>query len=395
MKDNWLKDIHDSMTGYEAPEPAGLWDAIERRRRKAAPVMWPRIATAAMLAAAIVLGIYMLVRRDGPDMHTPPSTEMKLTATATPVREAAKSATGANTVRKVPITHRSAETATESTQIAPEAIAGTIPDSTAAEPVPEPETPSERTPGREPLPGTTRHITPDGFRTESRGRLAFGLHTSGSAGSNFASRMQPQSDPGNTNAGSADWNGEPMLGILLFNKGLPTERSVRHSLPVHAGFSVAYSLTDRLAIETGLQYSYLRSDISEGSESHYVDAVQTLQYIGVPVNVKYSIAFWKRFEVYASAGVTGEKCVSAKLRRKYVLNDKPSGESTGNLDEKPLQWSANASAGLQCRVSDRLGIYVEPGISYYFDDKSELETIYKDKPWNFSLDFGVRLTVGR
>lgn len=81
MKDNWLKDIHDSMAGYEAPEPAGLWDAIERRRRKTAPAMWPRIATAAMLAAAIVLGIYMLVRRDGPDMHTSPSTEMTLTAT--------------------------------------------------------------------------------------------------------------------------------------------------------------------------------------------------------------------------------------------------------------------------------------------------------------------------
>lgn len=395
MKDNWLKDIHDSMAGYEAPEPAGLWDAIERRRRKAAPVMWPRIATAAMLAAAIVLGIYMLVRRDGPDMHTPPSTEMTLTARATPGQEAAKSTTDAHTARKAPIAHRSAETATEGTQIAPEAIADTIPESAVAQPEPQPETPSEHTTRREPAEDAPRHITPDNFRTESRGRLAFALHTSGGAGSNLASRMQPQSDAGNANAGSADWNGEPMLGILLFNKGLPTERSVRHSLPVHAGFSVAYSLTDRLAIETGLQYSYLRSDISEGSESHYVDAVQTLQYIGMPVNVKYSIASWKRLEVYASAGVTGEKCVSAKQRRQYILNGKPSGSSNDKLNEKPLQWSANASAGLQCRVSDRLGIYVEPGISYYFDDKSELETIYKDKPWNFSLDFGVRLTVGR
>ena len=32
MKEDWLKDIHDKMTDYEADEPRGLWDDICRAR---------------------------------------------------------------------------------------------------------------------------------------------------------------------------------------------------------------------------------------------------------------------------------------------------------------------------------------------------------------------------
>lgn len=40
-------------------------------------------------------------------------------------------------------------------------------------------------------------------------------------------------------------------------------------------------------------------------------------------------------------------------------------------------------------------MYVEPGISYYFDDGSPISTIYKEKPVNFNLNLGLRFTFGR
>ena len=38
------------------------------------------------------------------------------------------------------------------------------------------------------------------------------------------------------------------------------------------------------------------------------------------------------------------------------------------------------------------GIFIEPGIHYYFNDGSYLNTIRKDHPVNFTLPMGIRWT---
>ena len=59
---------------------------------------------------------------------------------------------------------------------------------------------------------------------------------------------------------------------------------------------------------------------------------------------------------------------------------------------RPLQFSALASVGAQYNFNRRVGIYVEPGFAYYFDDGSDIETIRKDNPANLTLQAGIRLT---
>ena len=61
---------------------------------------------------------------------------------------------------------------------------------------------------------------------------------------------------------------------------------------------------------------------------------------------------------------------------------------------KPLQWSVNASAGVQFDIVPSVGVYAEPGISYYFDNGSDIRTIYKDEPLNFNLNVGMRFNFG-
>ena len=58
----------------------------------------------------------------------------------------------------------------------------------------------------------------------------------------------------------------------------------------------------------------------------------------------------------------------------------------------PLQLSVMGAVGAQYNVSNRVGIYVEPGVSYFFDDGSAIETIRKESPTNFTLQAGIRLT---
>ena len=42
-----------------------------------------------------------------------------------------------------------------------------------------------------------------------------------------------------------------------------------------------------------------------------------------------------------------------------------------------------------------MSLYVQPGMSYHFDNGSDLVNVYKRRPLNFSLSAGVRFDISR
>ena len=77
MKDNWLKDINDKMSGFETDAPEGLWHDIEKRldtipgpgigsnRRYTVFALWlKRTAGVAALLALIVASYMLFPRKD-------------------------------------------------------------------------------------------------------------------------------------------------------------------------------------------------------------------------------------------------------------------------------------------------------------------------------------------
>lgn len=180
--------------------------------------------------------------------------------------------------------------------------------------------------------------------------------------------------------------------VLLENAIQTPQTSVKHHMPVTVGLTVAWQFHKDWALETGLNYTLLTSDIRSGSKS-YVEETQKLHYIGIPVKLHRSI--WKNswLSVYASTGGVMEKCVSGKLETVTVTNGGNRTSETTSLDVNPLQWSVTAAAGAQVNFTSRLGLYVEPGIAYYFDDHSGVETIRKEHPLNFNLQLGLRFNV--
>ena len=62
------------------------------------------------------------------------------------------------------------------------------------------------------------------------------------------------------------------------------------------------------------------------------------------------------------------------------------------LSQRPWQFSVLGAVGAQYNLSRRVGVYVEPGVSYYFDDGSSLATLRKEHPCGFTLQAGLRLT---
>lgn len=180
--------------------------------------------------------------------------------------------------------------------------------------------------------------------------------------------------------------------ILLENAAQSPQTSVKHHMPVTIGFSLDWNLDKNWTLETGLNYTLLSSDISSGSKS-YVEETQKLHYVGIPLKIRRSIWQNRWFSVYASVGGAVEKCVSGRLESVTVTNGGNRTSERTSLEVDPLQWSVAAAAGAQVNFTSRLGLYLEPGVAYYFDDHSGVETIRKEHPFNFNLQLGLRFHV--
>lgn len=177
--------------------------------------------------------------------------------------------------------------------------------------------------------------------------------------------------------------------IAAANYQKPTGTKIKHKFPLSAGLTVKKKINDRLSVESGLVYTFLSSELSAGEVDFYSQE-QRLHYLGIPLKVNYTL--WKkdRLSVYASAGGMAEMCVDGSLNTNYYLNNVRERKSKTDLDVNKVQLSALASLGVQYDISKPVSIYAEPGIAYYFDDKSVVETIRKEQPLCASVQFGVR-----
>lgn len=196
-----------------------------------------------------------------------------------------------------------------------------------------------------------------------------------------------------TGSDGYDWEGSPMLGIGIYNQGKEVKTEYKHHLPVRIGLNIAYALSDRLSLESGVSYTRLSSDMKDGTSTNFISGSQNLDYVGIPLSLKYKALSYGAFDLYAATGILAEQCVNGKTSKDFVIEGNVKKTEQQNIHSRPLQLSANAAVGLQFKIADNIGIYAEPGLSYFFDDNSSLNTIYKEKPLNFNLNIGFRYEI--
>lgn len=182
--------------------------------------------------------------------------------------------------------------------------------------------------------------------------------------------------------------------MLSNNINKETYTDIKHHVPVTVGASVKWGLSENWALETGLNYTYLYSELRSGAKS-YIEDEQKLHYVGIPLKVQRSVWSNSIFSFYASAGGMMEKCVSGSLDRVTVDENNRKSYFSEDLNVKPLLFSVLASVGLQANFNKLLSLYLEPGMIYYFDDNTDVLTIRKDKPFNFNLQLGLRFNLGK
>lgn len=160
----------------------------------------------------------------------------------------------------------------------------------------------------------------------------------------------------------------------------------KHHQPISVGMQVGFHLLPKLKLSTGLVYTKVSSDFISGVYDTRTVSTQDLHYIGIPLNLSYSVWEYKGLHTYVTAGGEG------------AVNIKNHTETDGEVKESKrdkMQWSTNASVGIQYDFIPQLGVYVEPGMKYYFDNGSQIENIFKDKKLNFNIQFGLRFNIGR
>ena len=162
------------------------------------------------------------------------------------------------------------------------------------------------------------------------------------------------------------------------------EERQKHHQPIAFGLSVSYPLSTKWLLSTGVTYTRLHSDFASIINSTSISQEQTLHYLGIPLNVQYRLFHLGGLNVYLSGGAEADYNIKARLESMGV---------TQHIDRDRWQFSVQGGVGVQYDVLPQLGIYVEPGVKYYFDNGSRLRNFFKDKPTSLNLQLGLRLNI--
>ena len=161
--------------------------------------------------------------------------------------------------------------------------------------------------------------------------------------------------------------------------------NAKHHAPVSVGLQVAFGIAPRLSLSTGLVYTRTSSDFYPYAPGSNYNVHQVLHYVGIPVGLNYE--FWQSggFHAYVMAGAEAD----------YNVKNDTEEEGVKKEDAKRdrVQFSGKASLGAQYDITPKVGLYIEPGAKYYFDNGSHVENTFKDKKLNFNLQFGLRFNL--
>ena len=415
MTDNdWIKQLQSMMERHEEPVGDDLWQDIEAKlpqQRKALP-LWLRYATAAAVVGAVIGVGSLLWRTSDPidstspdqptitqtvdEQHDVPVIEVDTPCDEKPVQSRATSPLAHHAMPLAQ--HQSDVQQSEDIQASPSPDSSTTEepvqtadrDTTTAQPSAprqpitakeEPHfatntTPKRTAPSRQKQPISVGFYAVNKFPNLKGNEKYLDGYAGGAADPTLPGHDLNDSIPQGSGDDASMYPGRQYAPLKANNN------HATHHAPYSLGMSVSVPLTDRLALTSGIVYTRLKSDFSSGKG----DREQTLHYLGVPLGATYSLWTWRFVNLYAIGGMQADFNIKATLKEPVLASDI-------NIDKDRVQFSGMLGPGLQFNVTRDFGIYVEPTMRYYFNNGSDIENYFKDKPWNINLNAGLRLTI--
>lgn len=178
--------------------------------------------------------------------------------------------------------------------------------------------------------------------------------------------------------------------ISAHNTGKIEQRE-QHSSPITFGVSLARSLGRRWGVETGIQYSLLKSTFSMGEGGYSVVDKQSVHYLGIPLRVSYDLVSYRGLSAYTSMGVTMHIPVYGNTKSDYIV-DWQTVLSENSTFTPSLQWQMGVSVGVQYRFAPHTSIFAEPTFNWFIPSAGETRTVWTERPVMFTCPFGIRIT---
>lgn len=413
MEERWITDIRNKMTDYQATLPDGLLEKAKQEasirekqaakgKRKALIVpMWSKIAAAAMVIALCCVSAWLFLHKDS--AQTPlainRSVEESIDNATQAVPDAGEAGLEepARNIYPRQLNSPKAEKILYAQVLPIEDIKEETIQEDSEKVV---STPQKRYhEGKEPRKiSTMRHheYTNESAmpRLRNKGKLAMSGYISGAFGNSGSSVYgSPFVQSFTDSKGGQPSEDRPTIYANSESELLMSTQSAtrtNHHQPIKAGVSLRIPLSNRWSVSTGATYSYLGSDISQETGNARMETKQKLHYVGIPVNVNYSVLRTNRLNLYASAGVEVEKLVSGKQDTEHYEGNTFTKATSQSVKEGRPQISGNVAVGAEFRIVNQLSIYAEPGLAYHFDNGSDVENIYKEKPLNLNVQVGLR-----
>ena len=407
-QEKWIEQLRDKLANYKVAPPEGLWEDIEaalpellhaQQPKKARFVALRRWAAAAGVAALLATGGYWWWNQETPRQDVLADAGEKATIT-TEATEENRHQDDTDTAKQEEIQAPQAPQASQ----APQAQPAGKPSASSKEPKQQPsdklvalaETHEDDASVSEKEPLHDNPSTPQEKEQQVIKELDKEILE--------LSKPQKQSVSiglyaMNSFSDQTGRNGVLMSNEMLqkFNTAYSTrartpvylagyEERQKHYQPLSLGLSASYPLTERLSLTSGLVFTRLHADFQYIMPTYQIKKEQTLCYLGIPLQVSYRLWKYQGLKVYLSAGGQGDWNISTELKSNGVAQE---------MDKDRMQWSVNGSLGVEYDIIPQLGLYAEPGIKYYFDNGSRIQTFFKDKPTNFNLQLGLRWNITR
>lgn len=443
MKEQWTKDLRSKLTDFEAPViPDGLWDDINAKipHSNTLPLHkhYLKVAVAAVLLLVSLSGIWHIIHNDSSTVHhiSDNSDEHQQAATNTIDRTPLIASNEQETQN--PVVNSYAPSAKR--VISQANISNHQPDSTtnvannqkpvnASEDVSE-ETDSEDTvthsiirqdiaPQRvtQPTKPSRRLITQiDKILDDKKGNSVYlAMSTSGmlllkaTSGKlqEFGTIIDPtqkdQTDgagdnhecctPDDTTKHSGNEYDTRVGTVPTSRKGAKMQESKdaeKHHRPISVGLQIGIPLTNRLYLNTGLNYTYLYSEFDKGYTNQYTHTDQKIHYIGIPLLLSYSLYSNQHINISLSGGGRMDFGISGKSVSHSIVKNKEVSSSSESLSGLPENVSLMVSPGIQINIIKGLSAYAEPSLQYILPSSSDIRTYYTTHNFIFDLQFGVR-----
>jgi len=179
--------------------------------------------------------------------------------------------------------------------------------------------------------------------------------------------------------------------------GISEKSSSTYGIPLSLGIGVSIGLSDKFSIATGLNYSLLSRSFSgiytEKDASGYVsrsinsEINNELHYIGIPLNLYYNILSNKNIKFYVWGGGSIEKGLGNVF---HIKNNQDDIHYTENING--VQLSSALGLGLEFKLGNTLGLYIDPSARYYFDC-NQPTSVRTQKPFMLNFDVGLRVNL--